>query len=263
LLEQNLIMGLVAKQTRDAIRSMSIEVAVDSSNSAIQRMPLREQAGAVVLAEQQLAGRGRRGRAWYSPFGKNIYLSLGWNFERSMSGFVCLPLVVALAVARCLSHAGLKGHCVKWPNDLMIGPRKLGGCLIEVQGETQGPSLAVAGVGINVDMPASAANAHIDQPWTDVQEQLPGCSRNTLVALLLDALVAHLSQFAEQGFEPFAAEWARWDGLKGKTIDVTGAGDRLSGTMAGIDARGALILETSHGIEHLHSGEVSVRAAGG
>jgi BirA family biotin operon repressor/biotin-[acetyl-CoA-carboxylase] ligase len=179
-------------------------------------------------------------------------------FENAPSELRCLPLVVALATAQAAARAGLSGHRVKWPNDIMLDGRKLCGCLVELQGAAQGPFHAVLGVGINVHMPVSAHTADIDQPWTDLHSRVPGCSRNTLAGLLLDELLTGLELFATQGFDPFRDAWERLDGLRGQTIEVFTANGVLRGVAAGIDGSGALKLNTGGEELKLHSGEVSL-----
>ncbi len=261
LLEPALILAQMQPTAQQKLTELRVEPAVDSTNSTLQRMPLSDQHGAALLAEHQVAGRGRRGRQWHSPFAKNLYLSLGWKFEQSIAELGCLSLVLALSAARALSRVGLVGHRIKWPNDLLLNGHKLCGCLAEVQGDAQGPCHAVLGVGVNVHMPAPAANANIDQPWTDLQQVLPGCSRNELAARLLEELTSQLTLFASEGFAPFAAQWKHLDGLKGTTIDIVVGNQTLNGKVAGIDPQGALILVTDEGTKHLHSGEVGLDCA--
>lgn len=245
---------------RTAVNDLQIEDSLDSTNTAIQRLPANQQHGTVIMAEQQLAGRGRRGKYWHSPYGKNLYMSLGWRFEKKVTEIGCLPLVVALSAATALQTAGLKGHKVKWPNDLLLDDRKLAGCLVEVQGDPMGSCDIVIGIGINVHMSTSEdAEAKIDQPWIDLESHLPNCSRNSLAAWLLDALFTQLPLFASQGFEPFKAAWQQYDGLNGKFVDVTSGTDTLYGLAAGIDEQGALLLDTGGSVQHLHSAEVSIK----
>jgi len=258
LLDRSSILAALDPTARRKLRGLEIEASVDSTNSALHRLAVDEQHATAILAEHQTSGRGRRGRKWYSPYGKNIYLSMGWRFEQSMSELGCLSLLVALSVAKALHRAGLKGHRVKWPNDLLLDGRKLCGCLVEVQGDAQGPCNAVMGVGINVRMPANGAASGIDQPWTDLQSCLPGCSRNVLAALLLEELTAQLHLFSEQGFAPFRDQWEQMDGLKGRVITVYGGSGAVAGTAVGIDARGALMLDTGTEVLTVHSGEVSL-----
>lgn len=259
LLDPALILERIDPAMRDQLGGLNVESSVDSTNSALRRLAVEDQHAAVILAEHQSGGRGRRGRRWHSPFGRNLYLSMGWMFEKALSELGCLPLVVALATARALGRTGLLGHRVKWPNDLLLEGRKLGGCLVEVQGDSQGPCHAVLGVGINVHMPPSEATAGIDQPWTDLHSHLPDCSRNTLAAVLLEELLTSLDLFARQGFTPFRDEWEQLDGLNGQSIEVFSGSHVFQGTASGVDDSGALLLNTGKEFLKLHSGEVSLR----
>ena len=258
LLDKALILVALDPAIRGKLTALNIESSLDSTNSALKRLPLAQQHTTVILAEHQSGGRGRRGRQWHSPYGRNLYLSLGWMFDKSLSELGCLPLVVALSAAQALTRVGLKGHRVKWPNDLLLDGRKLCGCLAEVQGDAQGPCYAVLGVGINVHMPESGAVTEIDQPWTDLHSQLPACSRNDLAALLLEELVGQLGLFAEQGFTAFRDAWQQMDGLQGQVIEVWSGDSSIQGTARGIDERGALMLDTGEEVLNLHSGEVSL-----
>ena len=259
LLDETEIRAGMDAAISNQLSSLTIESSLDSTNSSLQRLPLAQQHAAVLLAEHQAQGRGRRGRQWLSPYGRNLYLSLGWRFDQSLSELGCLPLLVALAAARALQRAGLEGHRVKWPNDLLLDEGKLCGCLVELQGEPQGPCHAVLGVGINVHMPASELPGVIDQPWTDLQSHLPGYSRNSMAALLLEELLGHLAVFSGQGFGPFQDRWKQMDGLQGRRVEVYSANGTVYGTVTGIDTRGALMLDTGDEVLHLHSGEVSLR----
>jgi BirA family biotin operon repressor/biotin-[acetyl-CoA-carboxylase] ligase len=259
LLKRTLILQNIDPEFLDELASLSIESSVDSTNSAVQRLPVAEQHAAAILAEQQTTGRGRRGRMWHSPYAKNLYLSLGWKFEKSLTELGCLPLVVALSVAGALSRAGLTGHKIKWPNDILLGGRKLSGCLVEMQVNSNGFCNAVIGVGINVDMPESESINEISQPWTDLRTRLPDCSRNGVAALLLEELIRNLKAFESQGFTPFASSWVEMDVLQGALIEVFSGDKILTGTAAGIDDAGALLLDTGKEVLSLHSGEVSLR----
>ena len=259
ILDREMILAGLNPAVRRGLRGLEIETSVDSTNSALRRLPVEDQHAAVIFAEHQTGGRGRRGRQWHSPFARNLYLSIGWKLENALSELGCLPLVAALATAKALRRAGLKGHKVKWPNDLLLYGRKLCGCLVEVQGDSQGPCYAVLGVGINVRMPASVSTDAIDQPWTDVHSQLPDCSRNRLAVYMLEEMVTGLELFAGQGFAPFEGAWNELDGLRGQSIEVDAGRDTLRGTAVGINESGALLLDTGEEILTLYSGEVSLR----
>ena len=261
LLSRDRIRNSLPVSARESLRDVCVKAVVESTNASLQSLPAEHQHGTAMLAEYQTAGRGRRGRHWVSPPASNIMLSLGWQFDTGAGALACLPLVVALAVCRSLSVVGLENHAIKWPNDIVIGGRKLGGCLVEIQGDGNGPCLAVIGIGINVHMPVLAEGlAEIDQPWTDLSRLLPDISRNGLASALISDLLVCLNQFSENGFDLFAEEWRGRDALAGKEVVVMRAGERLTGLAQGINTSGGLVLATPLGIEHCHSGEVSVRA---
>ena len=219
-------------------------------------------ARAAVLAEFQTDGRGRRGRRWISPFAANIYLSLRWQFHAPAAALGLLSLAVASELAAELARLGLSGHGVKWPNDLYWQGRKLGGLLLELSGEQQGPCAVVIGLGLNWSMPVAVA-AEIDQPWTDIQtamgSEAPG--RNALAGRALTALIAACQRYAQSGFEGFAEQWEAHDLVRGRLVDVHHGGRVTRGRALGIDTQGRLELACEDRVLSFSSGEVSVRAA--
>ncbi|MFN8986287.1 MAG: biotin--[acetyl-CoA-carboxylase] ligase, partial [Burkholderiales bacterium] len=122
--------------------------------------------GTCLAAELQTAGRGRRGRAWQSALGASLTFSLLWRFESGAASLGGLSLAVGLAVANALRALGIDAE-LKWPNDIVVDDQKLGGILIETQGDMLGPTVAVIGIGLNVRLPESIRLA-IDQPVTDI-----------------------------------------------------------------------------------------------
>lgn len=240
---------------------------VDSTNDALLRVPSHQIHGRAVLAERQTAGKGRRGRRWQSPPG-NVYLSVGWHFNAPASSLGALGLVAGVCVCRALERVGLRGHGVKWPNDVQVDGRKLGGILVELRGARAGCQ-AVIGIGINVK--AGEEVARIGQPVTDLASQpgLPNVDRNAVVAAVLDELVAVLGE-VEAGLAEFLeAEWPRWDALEGRIVRVERGPDVYEGRAGGIAADGALRVgvtavndvPVSDRAMTFHSGEVSLRRA--
>lgn len=142
---------------------------IDSTNAeAMRQLEAGAGAGLVCTAEQQSAGRGRRGRTWVSPFARNLYLSVAWRYHQGAAALEGLSLAVGVAVARALAANGLPAVQLKWPNDVIFRGAKLGGVLLEMTGDAAGVCQIVVGVGLNVAMPDSAAVA-IDQAWTDIK----------------------------------------------------------------------------------------------
>jgi BirA family biotin operon repressor/biotin-[acetyl-CoA-carboxylase] ligase len=243
------------------IRSIDVLPEVDSTNSWLMRRAHGgAPGGSVCLAERQTAGRGRRGRAWLSPFGANVYLSLLWRYPLAPAQLGGLSLAVGVAVARALTAAGASGIGLKWPNDLHWRRRKLAGLLLEVGGEAQGPSHVVVGVGLNLRLDPARAAA-IDQPWTDLTAVLGagGYRRNAVVVSLITELCAALERYGAEGLAAFLADWQRLDAYLGEPVELAAGERRIAGVHAGIDATGALLLEVDGKLEAFHAGEVSLR----
>lgn len=249
--------------SRAALGNVRVLATCDSTNDVVRQLGRDEAHGAAVLAERQTAGRGRHGRRWHSPFARNLYLSLGWIFERGVAELGGLPLVVALAATRAIRGAGLRAQGVKWPNDLVVDGRKLGGCLVEIQGDANGPCRAVMGIGINVHMPAdSQARELIDQPWTDLGSALGAVSRNALAAAVLAELLQSMQRFEAHGFGVFRPAWRRADALRGRRVSVQQGGARLRGVAGGVSERGGLWLDVDGRRQEVLAGEASLLRAG-
>jgi len=262
LLDRRTMAQAVGRNDRWPPVDLEILPETDSTNAELLRLPPGRRHARAVLAEYQCQGRGRRGRRWHSPFGRNVYLSLGWEFGLGMAGLACLPLVVAVAAATALERVGLEGHGLKWPNDLELAGRKLGGCLVEVSGDVNGPCQAVMGIGINVFLAGEQGAGGIGQPWTDLGSHLPGVSRNAVAGHLLDRLVEAVARFEAEGFAPFRNTWERFDILAGRPVTLFQGATSLQGVARGVGPRGGLLLERAGEItEHL-AGEVSSRPAG-
>lgn len=241
------------------LNTVAVALRVDSTNQRLLDSGAAQDPQAL-FAEAQTAGRGRRGRAWRSPFGANLYLSLGWSFKIWPPQLGTLPLVVGVACARALAKIGIANVGLKWPNDLRIGNAKLGGILIEQRGEFGGACRVVAGVGINFAMSAAQAGV-IEQEWTTVQAALGGitCSRNMLAVALLNELLLALTAFEQRGFSPFRGEWSALDLSAGREVRIEGPGQTLIGRACGIDESGALIVDVAGQRHFVHAGEVSLR----
>ncbi|MDE2070822.1 MAG: bifunctional biotin--[acetyl-CoA-carboxylase] ligase/biotin operon repressor BirA [Gammaproteobacteria bacterium] len=260
LLDAAEIKARLSPAVRRIVAELSVLDEVDSTNTWL--MAQASELPAVCLAERQTAGRGRRGRQWASPFAANLYMSCAWRFEDLPPGFSALAMAAAVAVVRALGKLGVTGVGIKWPNDLWMAGRKLGGILVDMQGEPPGQARTVVGVGINVRMPAAAAT-YIDQPWTDLATQLPDKTpgRNALAAALIEQLVEALEVFAARGFAAFAADWRALDLAAGKSVRLHHQQHVIKGTALGVDQDGALLLDTGGGTQRFVSGDLSMRLA--
>lgn len=249
--------------TREMIETVDIVPQLDSTNAELlRRPPITPGRAAVCVAERQSAGRGRRGREWVSPFARNLYLSVAWDFVEGVAVLWGLSLAVGVAVAEALLKCGLPAPRLKWPNDIHYEGRKCGGVLIEVNGDAAGPCRAVVGIGLNVRMPAASAAA-VDQPWIDlaaVAGKVP-LARNALLAAVLNEVVPLLRSYPERGFAPLRSRWCALDAHAGRQVMVDMGNRRVAGVARGVDQRGGLLLETASGIQTIHSGDVSLRVA--
>ncbi|WP_296804849.1 biotin--[acetyl-CoA-carboxylase] ligase [Thiocapsa sp.] len=246
---------------RRMIARLKIHGEIDSTNRALMREAATgAPSGTLCLAECQSAGRGRLGRAWISPFGSNLYLSMLWRYSEPPAALGGFSLVAGAVVADVLRRLGAEGLALKWPNDLLWDRRKLGGMLLEAAGEAQGPSLLVVGIGINVRMTPDHGRA-IDQPWVDLAEVLgePVVGRNTLAALIIDALIDAFERFGREGLVPFLSLWDGFDAFRGEQARILLADREIRGRVLGIASDGALRLDTADGERRFHAGEVSLR----
>ena len=213
----------------------------------------------ICISEQQTHGRGRLNRDWYSPFGKNIYLSCLYRFQKDISELSGLSLVTSLAILKTLKNFGVDDDLfVKWPNDIVYKNKKLAGGLIEIQAETHGFSHAIIGIGVNVNMLDD--DDAISQAWTSMQKILSSyVDRNDLCAALITRLVSYLRQFESQGFSYFADEWMRMDCLAHQTIILKNLNQEIKGKVAGINEQGHLLLQLPNGIVRaFSSGDTSI-----
>ncbi|WP_133480245.1 bifunctional biotin--[acetyl-CoA-carboxylase] ligase/biotin operon repressor BirA [Cognatilysobacter segetis] len=264
LLEADAIRAALPAATRDGLAGLDVAWTIESTNTALLREPAPARGARVLLAERQTGGRGRRGRAWQSPLGASLLLSVARSFDGGLARLGGLSLVAGLATAAALRAAGFPAVGLKWPNDLVVegddGLRKLGGLLVEGGGEHAGPVRAVIGIGLNVRLPERAAAA-IDQPWSDLAALGTPPSRDALAAMLLSHLLPALDAFDRDGFAPFAAQWPAFDVLQGRDV-VLHLPDRTEAArVLGLADDGALRVRTAAGERAVHAGEVSLRVA--
>ncbi|MBU0501392.1 MAG: bifunctional biotin--[acetyl-CoA-carboxylase] ligase/biotin operon repressor BirA [Gammaproteobacteria bacterium] len=260
LLQEAEILRWISPEMQRRIQRLEIHTLIDSTNRYLMGKASSALQGAhVCLAEQQTQGQGRRGRPWFSPFAGNIYLSLLWRSSRPPHRLGGLSLALGVAVAGMLREMGFSAVGLKWPNDLVSEEGKLGGILIQMIGEGEGPSTLVAGLGLNVRMPPEAGQ-NIDQPWVDLVSLGSPPKRSHLAGMLIDVLVDALIQYETKGLEPFLSPWRRLDQYHDRQVVLLRGEERIHGRCAGIAEDGALLLDTDSGRERFHGGEISLRA---
>jgi len=218
------------------------------------------------IAEYQAAGRGRRGRAWRTPLGAGLCLSVGWQFADTPAGLSALTLAVGVVVRRVLARVAGVEIALKWPNDLVWDERKLGGILLELTAEGQGGCHVVAGIGLNVALPPELLPSLSDWPRGAVD--LATATRGTpppraaLAIALIEDLTELLAGYADTGFHAYRDDWRAADYLRGRAVRLDEAAGPVTGTAVGIEADGALLIEASPGARRrIVAGDVSVRSA--
>lgn len=262
LLDKSIILNNLSETTSSQLRELEILFDVDSTNHYLNSKSLDGAAGGyLVLAEHQSKGQGRRGRSWVSPFGGNLYLSLLWRFQYGPAQLGCLGLVIAVAIVRVLHQMGIQDAGVKWPNDIYWHDKKLAGILLEMRGESSGPSAVVIGIGANIAMPINNTDPidKIDQPWIDLESILKEkVERNRFAALVIEEIFKVVRIFPQQQKE-LLEEWQAMDVLKGQAIEVYFPDKTIVGTASGINHDGALRVQHKGKEIICHSGEVSIR----
>ena len=245
------------KQHYSSIKPLDLEVLpiIDSTNqyllSKLDTLP----SGYACVAEYQQAGRGRRGRQWFSPFGSNLYFSLYWRLEQGPAAAMGLSLAVGIVVAKVLRQLSGQQIKVKWPNDLYLNDKKLAGILVEIAGKTGDVAHVVIGMGINLAM-NNPDHQIVNQAW----ENLGHIDRNLLVATLLQQLREAMICFEQQGLSAFIEQWQSLDNFNNRAVKLLIGDKIIHGIAKGINQQGALLLEQNGQITPYIGGEISLRA---
>ncbi|MFQ5352312.1 MAG: biotin--[acetyl-CoA-carboxylase] ligase, partial [Candidatus Binatia bacterium] len=202
-----------------------------------------EAEGLVVIADEQSAGRGRLGRQWESVPGVNLYLSVLLRPDIPPAHAPQLSLVAAVAVASALSEIGLE-PAIKWPNDVLLGGRKVCGVLTEIEAETDRVGFVVVGIGVNLNSEAEHFSEDLRDTATSVLiHSGRSVDRVAFVASLLGHLERLYATYTHEGFSAIAPQWEARSSLRGRAVTVVVAGRRLRGQCVGIDTDGALLVK--------------------
>lgn len=233
---------------------------VDSTNQYLMERLGELRSGDACVAEYQQAGRGRRGRQWFSPFGANLYMSMYWKLDQGPAAAIGLSLVIGIVMAEVLHKLGAADVRVKWPNDLYLKDRKLAGILVELTGKTGDAANVVIGAGINLSMREPDSSV-VNQLWSNLNDGGIAIDRNQLVATLLSTLRETLQQFEQQGLAPFITRWRKLDNFIDRPVKLLIGENQIHGIARGIDKQGALLLEQDGVVKPYIGGEISLRAA--
>jgi len=238
--------------------NLAVIPVIDSTNQYLLDRMDKLPSGYACIAEYQQAGRGRRGRKWFSPFGSNLYMSMYWRLEQGPAAAMGLSLVIGIIMAEVIQLLGAPNVRVKWPNDLYLNDRKLAGILVELTGKTGDAAQIVIGAGVNLLM-RSEGTAEINQGWINLQEAGVGIDRNELAAKLINSLREALPIFERDGLAPFVSRWEALDNFINRPVKLL-IGDReVYGIARGIDKQGGLLLEQDGVIKSWVGGEISLR----
>jgi len=242
--------------------ALQIEVHdhLPSTNSYLMQNIHAARHATCVAANLQTDGRGRRGRSWHAGLGASLTFSLLWRFQCGASALSGLSLAVGIALMRSLHELGISSSQLKWPNDVLINREKLAGILIELQGDMEGPSTAVIGMGINLKLPDNLKQ-QIDQPVTDLASVFNGeLNPNHLLATLLKHLADVLTAFEQGGFAALRDEWTQHHAYHEQNVRMLMPdGREIHGVVKGITEDGSLLVTTAEGVQRFISGEISLR----
>ena len=238
--------------------SVAVLPVIDSTNQYLLDRFETLQSGDACIAEYQQAGRGRRGRQWFSPFGANLYLSMYWRLEQGPAAAVGLSLVIGIVMAEVLRELGAEKVRVKWPNDLYLNDRKLAGILVELTGKTGDAAQIVIGAGINLAM-RNVATDMINQGWINLQEAGINIDRNALAIRIIKELRKALHLFEDEGLAPFLPRWELLDNFIHRQVKLIIGDKEIYGISRGINEQGGLLLEQDGVIKPWVGGEISLR----
>ena len=265
LLDEQAVLNAIGEHR--AWFNLEIHDHLESTNSyMMKKLSSGQSHASCVAANLQSNGRGRRGRSWQAGLGASLTFSLLWRFQCGASALSGLSLAVGVALIRALHSFGIDQAQLKWPNDVLIvannqPPEKLAGILIELQGDMEGPSAAVIGVGINLNLPTKIKE-RIDQPATDIASVVTSnINPNELLGVILKNLADVLSHFEQQGFTSLRDEWTKHHAYHQQPVKMLHPDGRETfGTVNGVADDGILLINTALGEQRFSSGEISLRA---
>ena len=240
------------------IEKLEVYPSVGSTNDHLsQKKYLECKEIAICIAEQQTHGRGRYGHQWYSPPGTNLYMSILWPIKNWSKKFELLGLLQLIAFANLLTRLEVNEVKLKWPNDICIQNKKLGGILIDKIACSTGNCLII-GIGLNVAM-SKLNELAISTPWTDLITVQPSwdMTRDQLAALLIFETFNTLDALAAGEDVNLHQEWHKYDLLYNQEMEFIYRDQRHTAIAKGIDESGNIIIETDDKLLHLHSSQVS------
>jgi len=218
--------------------------------------------GTVVVAEAQTAGRGRLGRTWHSPPGRNLYCSILLRPALVPAMVPQLALAVGLGVAQAIETLGLQPR-LKWPNDVLLDGRKAVGILTELEAELERVRLVIVGIGVNVNLGPADLPQYLRETATSLKIAAGRpIDRVPFTAALLAAVERTYGRFLRDGFAGLKADWDARDALRGRHVTRDVAGTIVAGIADGVDDDGALrLVADGGGVQRVLAGEVTIAEA--
>lgn len=235
------------------------EDVVDSTNTFAFGLALRDEPeGTCVIAETQKSGKGRLGREWFSPVMKNLYMSVILRPSIPPAHVYPITFLSSLAVDETLTTlTGIK-PTLKWPNDVLIGHRKVCGTLLELSTEPDMVRFVIVGIGLNINMMESEMNEEIKAKATSLlMETKKPFERAKVCGILLTSLEKYYRLFQKEGAERICSIWEERADIRGKLLEITQFGESYRGVSEGIDRDGAMLLKIDGTVRKIIAGDVS------
>ncbi|MCC6345644.1 MAG: biotin--[acetyl-CoA-carboxylase] ligase [Nitrospirales bacterium] len=236
---------------------------IDSTNTYAMELASRgAPEGTVLLANEQTGGRGRRGRIWVSPYGKNLYMSVVVRPDISPRDATVLTFLAAAAGATAIRALTSLPVSIKWPNDLLVAGKKLSGILTEMKADMDRIFHAVIGIGVNINMERESLPEEIRSVATSVLAETGKIRRRTPFAVeILREMEKRYRILREKGKYPLLEEWLSLTTTIGRHVEVTTGEGKITGFAEGIDEEGMLLLRLPDGsLRKIGSGDIAYGA---
>jgi BirA family biotin operon repressor/biotin-[acetyl-CoA-carboxylase] ligase len=260
---------LSIEEIREGLSSQNVKIgseiffypAIASTNTAAAELAAKGQReGAVIIADSQTEGRGRRGRLWVSPAGKNLYLSIIMRPDLPPRDAAMLTFMSSVACASAIQRLSSVAISIKWPNDLMVADKKLGGILTEMKTNADSIDYAVIGIGININLLTADMPDIIRETATSVMIQTGRPQSRTQYALeIIKSLDYWYSILLQSGKVPVIEAWQSLSSTLGRTVTATTGEVTLTGLAEGIDNEGLLILRLADSsVMKINAGDITI-----
>jgi len=233
---------------------------VGSTNTTAMDLFGKTAEGAIVLADYQEKGRGRLGRTWISPAGDNIYMSIILKPEIEPQDTTLITIMAAVACAIALRRVTGLNISIKWPNDLMVSDKKIGGILTELKTAADKIIVAIVGVGININIDIDMLPDDIRKIATSVKNEAgKSYSQEDIIAEILNEMSDWNMELKSMNRQRLLSEWRRLTSTLGKEVNVIAGKESFKGFAESIDDKGMLILRLPSGdLKRISSGDLTI-----